>query len=157
VGAESRLEVRSEGAAPGLVYSWAATSYHPWKAAPSTVAELSVRPPARVRVGDAVELAVAVATPSTVRATAVIGLPAGVRPDPAGMDRLRDGGAFSGWDSREGAVVLRELPAGGWEGNLPVVASFGGQLSSGSSALYVGGGEEPEARTLPARWAIAGL
>lgn len=156
-GAESRLEVRSEGAAPGLVYSWAATSYHPWKAAPSTVAELSVRPPARVRVGDAVELAVAVATPSTVRATAVIGLPAGVRTDPAGMDRLRDGGAFSGWDSREGAVVLRELPAGGWEGNLPVVASFGGLLSSGSSALYVGGGEEPEARTLPARWAIAGL
>ena len=113
--------------------------------------------PSRLRVGETAMLGVAAGTPSTVRASVVIGLPAGVRPDPAGMDSLRDGGAFASWESSEGTLVLRELPAGGWEGTLPVVPSFGGQLSSGSSALFVGGGESPEARTLPARWAIAGL
>lgn len=156
-GSATTVEVHTSGAAPGLVYSWAATSYQPWRAAASAVAELTVRVPSRLRVGETAMLGVAAGTPSTVRASVVIGLPAGVRPDPAGMDSLRDGGAFASWESSEGTLVLRELPAGGWEGTLPVVPSFGGQLSSGSSALFVGGGESPEARTLPARWAIAGL
>lgn len=156
-GSATMVEVHTSGAAPGLVYSWAATSYQPWRAAASAVAELTVRVPQRLRVSETAMLGVAAGTPSTVRASVVLGLPAGVRPDPAGMDSLRDGGAFGSWESSEGALVLRDLPAGGWEGTVPVVPGFGGQLSSGSSALFVGGGESPEARTLPARWAIAGL
>jgi hypothetical protein len=154
-GAAARVEVRAATPSPGLVYTWAANSYRPWRAAPSTVAELSVRAPSRLRVGDAGAMGIAVATPSTVRGTAVVGLPAGVQVDPAGMDALRDDGAFADWESREGTLVLRELPAGGWAGDLPVVASFGGALSSGASALYVAGADAPEAVALPARWVIA--
>lgn len=151
-GAAAKLEVRASPAAPGLVYSWRARSYGAWAATAGGPAEVAVAAPAGARVGQVAEVAVRLAVPTGVAAEVRLGLPAGVRPDPAGMDSLVANAGFAGWDGAEGYVVLHGVPDGGWSGVVPVVPALAGELSSGPSRVYVG--DEAVALAVPSRWSI---
>ncbi len=153
-GSAARIEVTATVPSPGLVYSWHARSYAPWGPAEAGAAEVAVVPPENARVGVVANVGVQIATPSAATATVTIGLPAGVRPDPAGMDALVGTGAFSEWSTSEGSVVLHRVSPGGWSGTLPVVPALAGRLASGPTRLYVDA--VGAALAPPARWSITG-
>ncbi len=153
-GNAARIEVAATRPSPGLVYSWHARSYAPWGPAEVGAAEVTVVPPKNARVGVVANLGVNIATPSTASATVAIGLPAGVRPDPAGMDALVGQGAFANWRAAEGSVVLENVAHGGWSGPLPVVPALAGRLASGPTRLYID--SAGAALAPPARWSITG-
>lgn len=152
-GSAAKLEVRTSTPAPGLIYTWRARSWSPWGPPEAGAAEVSVTAPRAARVGEVVSVAVRAATPSSVSPTLRVGLPAGVRPDPAGMDALVARSGFASWQGGEGFVLIRGLPPGGWEGELPVVPALAGSLTSGASTLL--DDTTTVALAPPSRWTIA--
>ena len=151
-GAAAKVEVRTATAAPGLVYTWRARSYGPWAATSGGPAEVATAVPSSAKVGQVAALHLRIAVPTDVAADVRVGLPAGVHPDPAGMDSVVSAAGFGAWEAAEGYLTLRGVPSGGWEGDLPVIPALSGQLSSGPTRVYVG--EEAVALAVPSRWLI---
>lgn len=128
-------EIVISGGGPGLAFTMSSRAWVPWGPAERGVAEIGVDAPNSLAVGALASVHVRVATPSSVPTDLILGLPAGVRADPDGMDRLVSQGAFSSWTGSEGSILIKGLAGGGWEGDVPVMASLGGRASTAPTRL----------------------
>lgn len=156
VAASASHQVVVSGGGPGLSFTLSTRAWVPWVPVESGVAEVGVEAPQRLTVGSVASVRVRIATPSSVRSDLILGLPAGVRADPEGMDRLVREGAFASWTASEGSVLVRGFAGGGWEGELPVVAALAGRVSSAPSRLVSADSGNELFVLPPSRWAIGG-
>lgn len=156
VATSNAHQVLVTGGGPGLSFTLSTRAWVPWGPAESGVAEIGVEAPDRLTVGSVARVRVRVATPSSVRSNLILGLPAGVRADPEGMDRLVREGAFTSWTGSEGSVLVRGFAGGGWAGEIPVVAALAGRVSAAPSRLVAEDSGDELFVLPPSRWAIGG-
>lgn len=156
VSASGAHQVLVTGGGPGLSFTLSTRAWVPWGPAARGVAEIGVEAPDRLTVGTVASVRVRVATPSSIRSNLILGLPAGVRADSEGMDRLVREGAFTSWTGSEGSVLVRGFAGGGWEGDIPVVAALAGRVSAAPSRLVAADSGDELFVLPPSRWAIGG-
>lgn len=156
LASEGRWRIVAEPAVPGLAYALTLSTYVPWQ--PSPPRGLELRAPATVRaaVGKPVKVALTAVAPSGQPLTLRYPLPAGVQPDRAALEALRDAGAIASFTADDAAVelALGELEPGQLVAlELALVPTLAGTLHAQASSLTATAlGERHEAA--PATWTV---
>jgi len=151
-----RWTVQATPAVPGLGFSLQLASSVPWKTDPTTGGlELQLQAPTAVKAGEAVAVSVLASSAAGAPMEIHHALPAGVQVDTTSVQALKDGGAITAFESRDGELVLHTpqlTPGQPFRAAYRVIPTLQGTLHASASSIALEGGERRY--VAPAVWTV---
>jgi hypothetical protein len=156
IAGEHEWKITAEPAVPGLGYALALKGYVPWKKEDVKGGLEMSLVPAKVTaaVGIPVELELQAIAPSGQEIKIVQALPAGVQPDTATLDALKEAGTITKYETAEGKITFTVgalEPGQTFKAKYKVVPTLAGSLRSAASTIEVPGTKYPVA---PVEWTV---